>query len=76
LPLRLAYRSEADIPEADNVSTLPVIARLPKPIENPDAMKYYARWNGGFVEVSLQLAIMLSLKTGSECHKLPSEKHC
>lgn len=45
-----------------------VIVRLPRPVDNPEPSKYYARWNGGYVEARICaiLAILAPVAKGSD----------
>ncbi len=66
---RPAIRSAIDQSNTDAVLPISVIARLPNPLDNPESLKYYARWNGGDIEGRQNLRISLSL-TRLESYRL------
>jgi hypothetical protein len=50
---------------ANSIFPTSVIARLPRPTDNPEPSKYYARWNGGHIEVMWSSSIPLFSNQGS-----------
>lgn len=58
----------ADQSAADCTRSVSVIVRLPRPVDNPEPSKYYARWNGGYVEARICaiLAILAPVAKGSD----------